>query len=126
LEKPFTTDSYREFLESGKIMASRCMGCGKLHLPPRPICSKCGGRSMEWVEIRGRGTLEAFTVIHVPPKRMKGRHPYATGIVRLEEGPRISGLILDIKRGEDVQIGAAVEAFIVREEDGAKLCFRLV
>jgi uncharacterized OB-fold protein len=126
LEKPFTTDSYREFLESGKIMASRCRGCGELHLPPRPICSKCGGRSMEWVEIGGRGTLEAFTVIHVPPKRMKGRHPYATGIVRLEEGPRISGLIPDIKRGEDVRIGAAVEAFIVREEGGAKICFRLV
>lgn len=125
-EKPFTTSSYREFLESGKIMANRCRSCGNVHLPPRPICPRCGGRSLEWMEIRGRGTLQGFTVIHVPPTRLKGRQPYATGIVKLEEGPSISGLILDVKRGEDIDIGVEAEAIIVREGDGLKLCFRLV
>lgn len=125
-EKPFTTGSYREFLESGKIMANRCRSCGNVHLPPRPICPRCGGRSLEWMEIEGRGTLQAFTVVHAPPKRLRGREPYATGIVKLEGGPSISGLILDVKRGEDINIGVEVEAVIVREEDGVKLCFRLV
>lgn len=125
-EKPFTTGSYNEYLEAGRIMGNRCRGCGEVHLPPRPICSRCGGRSLEWMEIRGRGTIQAYTVVYVPPARMKGREPYATGIVKLEEGPSISGRILDVKRGEEINIGAEVEAVIVREDDGVKLCFRIV
>ncbi len=125
-ERPFTTGSYREFLEGGRIMGNRCRGCGRVHLPPRQICSGCGGRDLEWMEIQGRGKLQAFTVIHVPPTRMRGRHPYAVGIVKFEEGPSISGLILDIRRGEGLEVGAEVEPLIAREDDGLRLCFRLV
>ena len=98
-----------------KLMGVRCRSCGTLSAAPRPICVSCHSKDLEWREFSGRATLATFTCISVVPvsmsKRGYGReNPYCAGVVKLEEGPRVSALIIgvdgnnpqDIKTGMDL------------------------
>jgi len=125
-ESEFTVEAFRDFLVEGRIMGSRCRGCGAISLPPRPICPQCGGQDLEWVELEGKGAVRAYTVIHVPLTRMRDRCPYACGVVELDEGLRISGLILGVSEDEEMAVGSRVEAEFVKDGERTALCFRLV
>ena len=120
----FTISSFKEFLAEGRIMGSRCRGCGAVNLPPRPICPECGDRDLEWIELEGTGTVQAYTVIHVPLTRMRDQCPYACGVVKLDAGPSITGFILDISEGEKLKVGTKVKAEFVKEGEQTTLCFR--
>ncbi len=111
-DRPFTAASFDQFLGEGRLMATRCTGCGVLHLPPRAICPECFSESLEWVETSGRGTLAAFTAIAIGPAAMQAAgysrdNPYCSGIVQLEEGVTVSALILgvDARHPETIHIG---------------------
>ena len=123
-ERAFSVKSFNDFLSEGKIMGSRCKGCGAVSLPPRPICPECGGSDPEWIELEGRGTIQTYTLIHVPLTRMKNRCPYASGIVKLDAGPSISGLILGVSNEKELTVGTRVKAEFVEEEEQPTLCFR--
>ena len=107
-----TAASFDQFISEKKLMGSKCRKCGALYASPRPICLKCYSSEMEWAELRGKGKLVAFTVIGVGPAPMVAAgydrdHPYCSGIVELEEGPRISAQIVgvDAAHPEDIKIG---------------------
>jgi uncharacterized OB-fold protein len=112
----FNDISYERFLSEDKLMGSRCRKCGALFVPPRPICIKCHGSEMGWVEMRGRGRLAAFTCIAIgPPFMMKEcydrKHPYVCGVVDLEEGVRVVARIegVDGTRPEAIKIGTPLK-----------------
>jgi uncharacterized OB-fold protein len=99
--RPFTAATFQQFLSEGKLMGTRCTACETDHLPPRALCSHCHSDNLTWTEFSGRGTLAAFTSIYIAPTFMiaqgYGREdPYLTGIVSLEEGPRISARMLGL------------------------------
>jgi uncharacterized OB-fold protein len=101
MDKAFTEHSFQTFLREEKLMASRCETCGELFVPPRPLCPSCHGEAMEWVELSGKGTLAAFTAVHIGPTAMIAagydrKNPYLAGIVQLAEGPKISAQILGL------------------------------
>lgn len=131
MEREFTSASFNQFLGEKKLMASKCTKCGALYLPPRPLCIKCFGSEMEWVEMKGKGKLAAFTTIYVGPTFMleegyDRNNPYCTGVVELEEGPGISARILgvDAKKPEEIKIGTPlVVDFVERGEGEAKKTF---
>ncbi|UCD45516.1 MAG: Zn-ribbon domain-containing OB-fold protein [Candidatus Bathyarchaeota archaeon] len=120
----FTIKAYNDFLAENKIMGSKCKGCGAVHLPPRPVCNECGGRDLEWTELKGAGTIRAYTVINVPLTRLKDRCPYAVGVVELEGGPSISGMVLGVSDGDQISVGTRVEGEFVKEGERTVLCFR--
>jgi len=95
---PFTIESFYKLVAQRKLMAAKCKKCGSLHAPPRPVCTKCYGKELEWVELGNRGKLLTYTVIYVSPKQFETLTPYAVGIVKLEEGPQLPGMI----RGVDL------------------------
>lgn len=76
-----------EFAER-RIAALRCSGCGRRYLPPRPFCGDCRLRLDEWVPVRDEGTLEAWTVVHLPIVDARTGEPrpvpYGMGLVRLD------------------------------------------
>ncbi len=116
-----TGASFRRFLEEERLMGARCRSCGALHVPPRPICAACYGDEMSWEEMGGDGELVAFTTIHIAPTAMieagfDRKNPYCTGIVRLTEGPAISGQILgvDAARPQEIKIGMPLHVTFVR------------
>jgi uncharacterized OB-fold protein len=92
-QAPFTIEQFYKFLEQKKLMAGKCQKCGKIHLPPRPMCSNCLSQRFEWVEVSGKGKLLTYTVISIAPEQFQALTPYAVGIVELEGGLRIPGMI---------------------------------
>jgi uncharacterized OB-fold protein len=77
-------------------MAGKCTRCGKIHLPPRPLCDECYGQEFEWVEVSGKGRLLTYTIIHISPPQFQALVPYAVGIVELSDRLKIPGMISDV------------------------------
>jgi uncharacterized OB-fold protein len=124
-ERPFNDISYEQFLNEEKLMGSRCKKCGALSVPPRSICIKCYSSQMDWVEIKGKGKLAAFTCISVGPPFMIAegydrKRPYVSGVVALEEGTRVVARIegVDGSKPETIKIGAPLQVeFLHRGEE---------
>ncbi|HID18555.1 TPA: Zn-ribbon domain-containing OB-fold protein [Candidatus Bathyarchaeota archaeon] len=108
-------------LETGRLTGSKCKSCGAVFTPPRPLCSRCGGET-EIINLKGEGTIESFTVIHVPPTLLKDACPYILALVKLKEGALIMGRLLgyDPNKPEEIKIGSKVRFEAVREKHGEK------
>ena len=134
-ERDFTRTAFEEHLAEGHLMGVRCRTCGALSAVPRPLCPSCRGSEVEWVQLSGRGVLEGFTVVHVPPTPLVaagyGRdNPYASAVVRLDEGPWITAQLrgVDVGHPETIRVGMPLRAEFVRQGEGAgaptRLAFR--
>jgi uncharacterized protein len=124
--RPFNDVSYELFLKENKLMGSRCRNCGRLFVPPRSICIDCYGSEMEWVEMKGKGRLAAFTCIAIgPPFMIKEgydrKHPYVCGVVELEEGAKVVARIdgVDGNRPEAIKIGTPLQVEFLHRDEGA-------
>jgi uncharacterized protein len=103
-KESFTIEQFYKFLERHKLMAGKCQKCGKIHLPPRPMCDNCLSKQFDWVEVRGEGKLLTYTVISIAPEQFQALTPYAVGIVELENGLKIPGMITGVTQ-EHLNIG---------------------
>ena len=100
-----TVENFYRFCSEGRLMAVKCSQCNSLICPPRSICPICcAAKESEWVEMKGKGKLLTYTVIHFPPSQFQALAPYAVGILQLQEGPRLPGMIKNVKL-EDLRIG---------------------
>ena len=128
----FTPASFNHYLNEHKLMGTRCKQCQALYLPPRPICIKCYSHDMEWVQMGGKGQLVAFTTVAVGTPLMVEQgydreNHYCSGIVQVEEGPKISAQILgvDAQNPTSIKIGTPVTVeFIKRADDQTALAFK--
>jgi len=101
---PFTIEQFYKFIGERKLMAAKCRSCASLTLPPRNVCPKCFSTELEWVELKKRGKLATYTVVHVPPVQFQSISPYAVGIIKLEDGPHLLGMIRGVKP-EEIKVG---------------------
>jgi uncharacterized OB-fold protein len=102
--EPFTIEQFYKFIAQGKLMAGKCTRCGKIHLPPRPLCDNCFSQEFTWTEVSGKGKLLTYSVIHIAPQQFQAMAPYAVGIVQLENGAKIPGMITAIPH-DQLRIG---------------------
>lgn len=102
--------------EQGRLLLKRCQACGRFHFYPRVRCPFCMSDRTEWVESSGRGTLYSFTVVRKAPA------PTAPAVVELEEGVRLTSVVLDADVHE-LRIGDAVETYFRRRAEGVELAF---
>jgi hypothetical protein len=91
-----TLKNFFERAREGQLTGVRCMHCGELAIPPKEFCPACGKRGWEPVPLSGRGVIDSFTVIRVPPRKFAGEAPYAVAHVKLDEGVALLGRIVDI------------------------------
>jgi uncharacterized OB-fold protein len=103
-QEPFTIEQFYKFLQQCKLMAGKCLKCGKIHLPPRPLCDNCYSTEFQWVEISGKGKLLTYSIIHVAPPQFQSLTPYTVGIIELESGLKIPGMIQGLIQ-EQLKIG---------------------
>ena len=106
---PFTISSFYKFVGEKKLMAAKCNECGTIHLPPKPLCTKCLSTNLNWIKLEGTGILLSYTVIHIVPMQFQSMAPYIIGIVELKRGLRLPGMIpgVDINKiriGMDLKI----------------------
>jgi len=127
-ERAFSDIAYQQFLNEEKIMGSSCKECGARFVPPRSICVNCYRSDMEWVEIKGKGRLAAFTSITVAPPFMMAQgydrnNPYCSGVVELEDGGRVDARIegVDASKPEDIKIGMPLKAKFLHRGEGENL-----
>jgi uncharacterized OB-fold protein len=131
MSQPFTIEQFYKYLTEGKLMAGRCRNCGKIHLPPRPLCDNCYHQEFEWTEINGKGKLATYTVIHIAPQQFQALAPYAVGIVELENGLRIPGMIQGVTQeqlriGMDLTIDFGACSTTQQWPQWPRYCFKLV
>jgi uncharacterized OB-fold protein len=102
--EPFTIEQFYKHLANGKLMAGKCTRCGKIHLPPRPLCDNCFHQEFTWIPVSGKGKLLTYTVIHIAPTQFQAMAPYAVGIVQLQNSLKIPGMISGVAP-EQLKIG---------------------
>ena len=100
-EKDITIQSYLEYINSKKLMGSKCKKCGAVDVPPRKLCIKCNSTDVDWIEMSGNGQIAAFSCISVGTTFMveKGysmKKPYCFSVIKLDEGPMVSGQLLGV------------------------------
>jgi len=105
---PFTIESFYKFVGENKLMAAKCSNCGNVLLPPKPMCTKCLSRNLDWIELDGAGKLLTYTVIHIAPEQFQSMAPYAVGIVEFKKGLRLPGMIRDVNFDE-IKVGMPVK-----------------
>jgi uncharacterized OB-fold protein len=93
---PFTVSSFYNFVSEKRLMAAMCTECGTVLLPPKPMCTKCLSTNLKWIELEGTGKLLSYTVIHIAPEQFQSITPYTVGIVELQNGLRLPGMIRDV------------------------------
>jgi hypothetical protein len=101
------TRPYWEGAAAGRLMLTRCPGCGTVIWYPKAICLACGGRPTEWFEASGGGTIYSFTVTRRPHWDYREAAPYVLAYVDLDEGPRMMTNIVDADPA-DLAIGQRV------------------
>ena len=77
-------------------MAVKCKSCENIFLPPKPRCPRCGSNDLSWVPVNGSGRLLTYTVIYVVSEMFEKYVPYAVGIIGLDGGLRLPGIILEV------------------------------
>lgn len=72
---------------AGRLLGSRCGGCGAVSWPSRPVCPRCGAAEAAELRLSDEGTLITFTTVWVPRPGLGV--PYVLGQVDLADGVRI-------------------------------------
>jgi len=112
---------WREIPQRYNFQGNQCGACDRVFFPPRESCPHCRRKSigvMKDVKLSGKGEVMTYTIIHVGPEDFEDQTPYPMAIIRLEEGPQVTGQIVDTPL-EDVKIGMKVEGtFRKIQQDG--------
>ncbi len=116
-DKPFW-DAARE----GRLLLQRSVRTGAVQVYPRGHALD-GSGATEWVESRGLGMIETFSVVHRSFYPALAA-PYAIVVVRLEEGVKMTGHLIDCAP-EEAAIDLPVEVVFRPLTDEISLpCFR--
>jgi len=88
------------------LIGTRCDTCKVAFFPPRNFCPSCRRKGViKEFQFSGRGEILSHTVIRTAPKGFECYTPYPVAIIKLEEGPAISGQVVE---GNEVEIGKKV------------------
>src|SRR3989344_2791350 len=85
------------------VTGSECKSCGALSMPLRAVC-ECGASESKPFAFSGNGEIVSYTTIHVGPAGFSG--PYNIALIRLDEGPVVSGVVVD---ADGVAVGKRVK-----------------
>ena len=121
--------AFWEGCRGGELRIPRCDACGKLVWYPQLSCPRCGGESMRWTKVSGRGRLFTWVRVHrafLPA--FEKRVPFTTALVELEEDPAVRlATFLEVPDGLALTIGLPVEAHFERVDERLTLPrFRVV
>jgi len=122
-EMEFTIQNYLDYISGKKLMGNKCKKCNEMYVPPRKLCTKCNSTELEWMEMSGKGKIAAFSCIGVGTTFMvsKGysmKKPYCFSVIKLDEGPMISGQLIgvDESKPDDIRIDTPVHVKFLETE----------
>lgn len=104
----------KELEENKRIIGVKCPKCGKVYVPPRPVCGHCFVKPEEFVPVGDEGTIMAFTVTRVPftnpntgdPKEL----PFTAAYIKLDGCDSNIMHCLDETEEKKIKTGMRVKA----------------
>jgi hypothetical protein len=97
-------NDFIDYLENGKVMATRCNTCNTTFFPPRADCCHCLSSDVAWQEVTGSGKLVSYSRLKFAPIGFDGDLPYC--IALLDYGDyRVFGRIDSALEESDIKIG---------------------
>ena len=101
---------YWDSLKAHEMKMQKCLDCGTVRYPVSPVCYKCFSGRYEWTKLSGRGKVSAWIVVVRATRNAAWDKdvPYNVALVDLDEGPRLTTNIVQVKN-EEIYKGMVVE-----------------
>lgn len=96
------TQHFWDGTKAGELRLQRCLDCGEIYFPPRPLCPACSSRNVEVFAASGKGTLLSYVINQRQHPSFDG--PYAIALVKLDEGPTMMSNIVDCAQTPDALV----------------------
>lgn len=113
---------FLKHMAEGKILGQGCQKCGKVYVPPRGSCPRCGVPTEKEVEVADRGTVTSFSIVRVPSEGIAIDLPFACLSILLDGSDIPFFHVASEVNVEDVRMGMRVQAvWKPREEWSASL-----
>lgn len=90
------TQHFWDGTKRGELLLQRCLDCGHVYFPPRPLCPACSSQDVEVFAASGKGKLLSYVINHRPHPSFDA--PYAIALVELAEGPTMMSNIVDCEQ----------------------------
>lgn len=101
-----------------ELTMQRCNSCTRLVWYPRYVCPHCGGSSLRWETLSGKGVVYAVSVHHrAALPALADKVPYSVVLVDLDEAVRVMSNVF----GPAPAVGDRVTVAWVPLEDGRNL-----
>ena len=105
------TRPFWEACRRRELRFQRCAACSRFRHPPLPGCPHCGATAVEWVQVRGRGRVFSYTIVHhAALPDLRDAVPYNVVVVEFDDAPgaRLVTNVLGVGP-EEVRVGMEVE-----------------
>ncbi len=103
------TQKFLRGFEKGKIMGQACDGCGKVYVPPRGACGRCGRPTSREVEVKDTGTVVSFSIVRVPSQNIEVELPYVAANIVLDGADISFSALMQECSYDEVRIGMRVQ-----------------
>jgi uncharacterized OB-fold protein len=110
-------NDFIDHLEQGKVVGTKCKGCGLTFFPPRADCYKCLSSHMEWFEITGKGKLLTYSKLEYGPVGFEKDIPYSIAVVDYG-GYKVFGRLAGDLPESEVSVGMEVKTVVNRLPNG--------
>jgi uncharacterized OB-fold protein len=94
----------------GTVTGRGCGSCGKVYVPSREVCPRCGVPTERDVEVSDRGTISTFCVVNLPFAGQAVECPYVCASVLLDGSDTPVFHLIQEADPQDVRMGMRVEA----------------
>jgi uncharacterized OB-fold protein len=116
--KPIDSNLFVWPSDNPALLGSHCGNCGRVAFPVGPSCTRCGGTSVDIVELPRRGRLWTWTIQRFMPKSPYNSSetdatfkPFGIGYVELPGAIRIEARLTENDPAK-LQFGAEMELAI--------------
>jgi len=113
---------FKALRDEKKFYGRKCPQCGKVYIPPRPVCGPCFAPTNEWVEVGPQGVLECFTVVSFsfldPMTGKKRPVPYGYGLIKLDRADSRIQHFLSVNEASQLRVGMRMEAVFNEVREG--------
>ncbi|EQB69268.1 MAG: Zn-ribbon domain-containing OB-fold protein [Candidatus Thermoplasmatota archaeon] len=112
---------WRESPNRYRLLGKKCGNCGRIYFPSRDICPVCHRDSIGKMvdhELSGDGEIFSFTIVHEAPPAFSRQKPYVLALIKLDEGPMVTGQLVDVGNAEIKEGKRVRKVFRKIAEDG--------
>jgi diguanylate cyclase (GGDEF)-like protein len=116
---------FKALRDEQKFYGRKCSKCGKVYIPPRPVCGTCYAPTREWVEVGQEGILRTWCLVNFAYEGQPKEPPYIVGVIDLDGAsvglPHfVGGVGMDNfdETAKKVRIGGRVKAVWKEKREG--------